>query len=154
MSDGVVFLPSFHVAIKDFSDADRLLMYDAIVRYGLYGEVIDLPPVLRSMFALIKPNIDASQNRHRAAKENGKLGGAPKGNQNARKQPENNQTDNQNSNQTDNQDTDIDSDIDIDSDFECEMDSKGRTQPNQSSPLDWGVSDRRKEEMKRLGVEW
>ena len=72
-------------------------MYDAIMKYGLFGEVIDLPRHLRSNFKLLKPNIDASINRHIASVENGKKGGAPKGNQNASKdrkqpkiQPENN----------------------------------------------------------------
>ena len=100
MADGVVFLPSYYEAIKDLPESDRLQMYDAILRYGLYGELIELPPALRAMLTLIKPNIDASQNRYRSAKENGSKGGAPLGNQNARKkQPENNQTVNQNINQ-------------------------------------------------------
>ncbi len=122
MPNGVVFLPSYHEAIRELPDSDRLIMYDAIAYYGLYGEIIELPPVLKSMFSLIKPNIDASQNRYRAAKENGEKGGAPKGNQNAKKkQPENNQKDNQNNNQ----EKEIDSDKDFDK--EPERDSKGET---------------------------
>ena len=113
MNDGVVFLPSFHEAIKDFPDGDRLQMYDAIICYGLYGEMPNLNPVLRSLFALVKPVIDSSQNRHRAAKENGKKGGRPK---NQRK----NQTENQSKNQTKNQDIDIDTDTDIDTDSKKE----------------------------------
>ena len=108
MAQGVVFLPSFHEAIKDLEDSDRLQMYDAIVRYGLYGEIIELGNIPKAMFSLIKPNIDASQNRYRAAKENGSKGGRPC----------KNQTYNQNRNQRQNQDKDIDFDSDIDSDFE------------------------------------
>ncbi len=78
MASGVVFLPSYHEAIRDLPDAERLSLYDAIVRYGLYGEIIELPPMQKAMFSLIKPTIDSSQNRYRAAKENGSLGGRPK----------------------------------------------------------------------------
>ena len=55
MSDGVVFLPSFHESIKDLPDAERLGAYDAIIRYGLSGEVGDMTPLVKSLFVLIKP---------------------------------------------------------------------------------------------------
>ena len=117
MADGVVFLPSFHEAIKDLPDAERLGVYDAVIRYGLYGEVMEMPPVVKSMFALIKPVIDSSQRRYRAAKENGSKGGRPR----------KNQTENQTINQTGNQekDTDIDSDNDMDFDSEKDADIDG-----------------------------
>ena len=83
MAVGVVVLPSYYEAIKDLPDQERLQMYDAIVRYGLYGEISDLPPVLLSLFTLIKPNIDSSKNRYRARVENGskppKDGSNPRG---------------------------------------------------------------------------
>ena len=123
MADGVVFLPSYYEAIKDLPDESRLQMYDAIVRYGLYGEIMDLSPMFKSMFTLIKPNIDASQNRHRAAKENG--GKPPKEGSNPRGRPRKNQNKNQTENQSENQDKDMDSDIDFD--MESERDSKGET---------------------------
>ena len=135
MSDGVVFLPSFYEAIKDFPDDERLQMYEAIILYGLYQETIEFNnPVLRSLFALVKPVIDSSQNRHRAAKENGKKGGAPKGNQNARKSKENNQRNNQTNNQTNNQDIDIDIDIDLDTDLE----SRKAAKPPRAPVLKYG----------------
>lgn len=115
MASGVVFLPSYHEAIKDLPDEDRLQMYDAIVRYGLYGEAIELSGVAKALFTLIKPNIDSSQNRYRAAKANGEKGGRPAKNQ--RK----NQTENQNQNQTINQDKDMD--MEKDSDYEKERDT-------------------------------
>ena len=107
MADGVVILPSYHEAIKGLPDLDRLNAYDAIVRYGLYGEVLDnMTPTVKMLFTLIKPTIDSSQNRYRASKENGKKGGRPR----------KNQLENQTRNQTGNQDKDTDSDIDSDSD--------------------------------------
>ena len=76
-----------------------------------------MPPVVKSMFALIKPVIDSSQRRYRAAKENGSKGGRPR----------KNQTENQTINQTGNQekDTDIDSDNDMDFDSEKDADIDG-----------------------------
>ena len=41
MIDYFAFFLSYHEAIKDLPDSERLCAYDAIVRYGLYGEVID-----------------------------------------------------------------------------------------------------------------
>lgn len=122
MADGVIFLPSYYEAIKELSDAERLQIFEAIVRYGLYGEVIDLSPIPKAMFALIKPNIDASKNRYRAAKVNGSKGGRPK-----------NQTENQKQNQRSNQDIDKDKDFDKDSDSdndtEIEKEYEGRKEP-------------------------
>ena len=125
MADGVVFLPSFHEAIKDLPDAERLGVYDAVIRYGLYGEIVEMPPVVKAMFALMKPVIDSSQRRYRAAKENGSKGGRPR----------KNQTENQRKNQTGNQDIETEKDIDMDSekdsdyedDLEKDADGEGES---------------------------
>ena len=115
MAEGVVFLPSFHEAIKDLPDNVRLGVYDAVICYGLYGELIEMEPTVKCLFTLMKPNIDASQRRYRTAKANGSKGGRPK----------KNQTENQSENQNDNQDIekDTDSDKDFDSHSEKEMES-------------------------------
>ena len=132
MANGVVFLPSFHEAIQGLDDPDRLQMYDAIVRYGLYGEILDLDPIPKAMFALVKPNIDASQNRYRAAKANGSKGGRPNKNQTE------NQNNNRNRIQRQNHDIDKDSDFDKDSDSEIEVEmekeSEEKEKPN-NDPL-------------------
>ena len=112
MAEGVVFLPSFHEAIKDLPDNVRLGVYDAVVSYGLYGEIVEMEPTVRCLFTLMKPNIDASQRRYRTAKANGSKGG----------RPPKNQTENQRKNQIRNQDTDIDSDKDSDTDMDSESD--------------------------------
>lgn len=127
MADGVVFLPSFHEAIKDLPDKDRLQMYDAIIRYGLYGEILDLSPIPKAMFALVKPNIDASINRYRAAKANGSKGG----------RPNKNQTENQNKNQKQNQDIDKDIDSDKDSDSEKETEIEKEFEEREELTLDY-----------------
>ncbi len=96
MAKGVVFPPSFYEAIKGLEPHERLAEYEAVLEYGLNGRLPNLSPALNGYFLLMQPFIDASQRRYATAVENGKKGGAPKGNQNAAKhmQPENNQTDN------------------------------------------------------------
>ena len=75
---GVVYLASFHEAIRPLQDADRLKVYDAVLDYGIYGDLPEeLPVHLQGYFALMKPNIDNSKNRYMAAVENGKKGGRP-----------------------------------------------------------------------------
>ena len=48
-------------------------------------------PVVDALLTVMKPSMDKANNRYDAAVENGKKGGAPKGNSNAKKQPEFNQ---------------------------------------------------------------
>ncbi|WP_369944083.1 DUF6291 domain-containing protein [Listeria ivanovii subsp. ivanovii] len=102
--------------MKVLPDAERLLLYDSLCEYSLNGiEPNELPPMANSLFILMKPNIDSSNRRYKASVENGKKGGAPKGNQNAKKQPKNNQT----KQPKNKQDYDLDLDYDLDSNFEC-----------------------------------
>lgn len=96
-----------------------------------------MSPLTKSLFTLIKPNIDSSQNRYRAAVENGKTGGRPRKNQTG------NQRDNQRYNQTQNQDKDKDSDSDKDIDFEKEK----AAHTNEKQPVPFVENVRRQEEM-------
>lgn len=93
MADVFVFLPSYYEAIKiQKKQKDRLQLYEAVCEYGINGNMPkNLPENLYSLFILMKPNIDADKKRRKASVENGKKGGAPAGNQNARKQPKDNQ---------------------------------------------------------------
>ena len=128
MTDGVVFLPSFYEAIRNLEDPDRVKVYDAVICYGLYGVIPELPSHLQGYFVLMQPVIDSSQRRYKAAKKNGEKGGAPVGNQNARKkQPKNNQTINQNVNHDLDSDIDIDSDIDSDSEKDTDFNIESET---------------------------
>lgn len=67
-------------------------IYTAIMEYSLYGNETDnLKPVARSIFTLIKPQIDVNNKRF----QNGNKGGRPKPNNNqteTKKEPNNNQT--------------------------------------------------------------
>ena len=86
--ESFVFYRSFYEGIKELPRDIQGEVLTAIMEYGLNGVTTEnQKPITKAMFALIKPQLDANNQRF----ENGKNGGAPKGNQNARKQPKNNQ---------------------------------------------------------------
>ena len=92
MKDGFVFYASWWEAIKNLQREMQGDVLTAIIEYGLYGETTESPkPIASAMLAMVKPQIDANNQRY----ENGKKGGRPKpnNNQNITKQkPNNNQT--------------------------------------------------------------
>lgn len=84
MRESFVFYRSFYKAIKKIKDYKlKSEIYDAICELGLNKNVVELTDdVGQIVMDLIRPQIEANTERY----ENGKKGGAPKGNQNARKQ--------------------------------------------------------------------
>lgn len=69
------FYRSFYEAIRDLPNDIKLEVLTAIAEYGLYGEAPeDMKPFTKSIFTLVKPNIDASLVRY----QNGQKGGRPK----------------------------------------------------------------------------
>ena len=126
MGKAVLIQPSFYEAMKILPDNERLLLYDGICEYSLNGTLpVELPPTANSLFILMKPNIDSSSKKYNASVANGKKDGAPPGNQNARKQPKNNQT----KQPTNKQDLDLEYDLDLDSDLEKETVCKADKPP-------------------------
>lgn len=91
--DSMVFYHSFREAAKNLTKKDQIVFYNIIFDYGFLGiepNSEETSSIVLSLFALIKPQIDKNIQRY----ENGRKGGAPKGNKNAKKQPnltENNQ---------------------------------------------------------------
>ena len=84
MRDSFVFYRSFYDAIKDLPRDVQGEIYTAIMEYSLYGkETENLKPIARSVFTLMKPQIDVNNKRF----ENGKKGGRPK----SRNEPDGNQ---------------------------------------------------------------
>lgn len=87
--EGFIFYRSFFEAVVDLPRDVRGEVLTAIIEYGLNGETnSQLKPIAKGMLTLIKPQIDANQVRYENGCKGGdfgKLGGAPKGNQNARK---------------------------------------------------------------------
>ena len=110
MRNSFVFYRSFNEAMAELSESDQLTLYRAIVGYGLDGQEASFDSsYLRMAWKLIKPQLDANWRRYEngcKGGEFGKLGGAPKGNGNARKttpkQPRNNPKTTPNDNDNDN----------------------------------------------------
>lgn len=79
------FLATYRDAIDVLEEKDQLELYKAITDYGLYmKEPQNASAVVRAVFLVLKPLLDKS----RKNRQNGRKGGAPKGNSNARKTSE------------------------------------------------------------------
>lgn len=75
--DSFIFYRSFYEAIKGLKEKDRVKLYDAICEKSLNDNELTLTGISSSMFILIKPQIEANNQKY----ENGKKGGRPKKNQ-------------------------------------------------------------------------
>lgn len=73
-----LFLESFYEAAAWLDDADKLELYDAIIRYGLYGEEPELSGALRAVFSMCMANIDQNTAKRDRSKAYGAMGGRPK----------------------------------------------------------------------------
>ena len=88
-----VMYDSFLEAMKHLNDAEFRECVLKIRDYALEGvDEESSSPMVNVIMAMAKPNLDSAKRRYMASVENGKkgaeygkLGGAPKGNQNARK---------------------------------------------------------------------
>ena len=81
---GFVFYKSFYDAVKQLQNAeDKCIIYQAICDYSFYDIEPTLEGITAIIWTLIKPQIDANIKK----RNDGKKGGAPKGNSNAKKQP-------------------------------------------------------------------
>lgn len=119
--DTFVFCPSFYQQLCAIKDNEvRLRLYEAVAEYGVLGTVPDFTEIdpmglINGVFAAIKYVIDSAKaNRgtiSNVRSKAGKNGGAPKGNQNARKHPK---TSKNKQNKQNKQDVDVDVDVNID----------------------------------------
>ena len=90
--DSGVIYKSFVDAVQVLDAETQLEAYNAYYAYLFDGkDYCGDNTMVKAIMCMAKPYIDKAQNRYDAACENGKKGGAPKGNSNAKKQPENNQ---------------------------------------------------------------
>ena len=71
MKDSFIVYRSFHLAISELNDKDRLMIYDAIFEFGLNHKEIELKQLPKAMWHLIKPQLEANHRKYL----NGKLGG-------------------------------------------------------------------------------
>lgn len=82
----VTFFVSYFEAMERIeSNEEKLAFITSLLRYAFLGEVPDFDDKLAGMFELLKPNIDKSLKNISVGAINGSKGGAPPGNQNARK---------------------------------------------------------------------
>ena len=77
--DAFVFYKSFHEALEPMEPEQYKRVMVGITNYALNGEEPELSGMEKSIFLLIKPQIDANQKRY----DNGRKGGLrkPNGNQ-------------------------------------------------------------------------
>jgi len=73
MYDYVKIFSGYYEAIQDLEESDRLKIYDAICRFGLYEEEPELSGVSKTIWKIIKPLIEANHKNS----VNGKKGGRP-----------------------------------------------------------------------------
>lgn len=71
MYEGFVFYESFYDALSDLPDDVRVIAYDSICRYALYGEEPDCSGVVKTVFKLVRPQIDANNKRREAGRKGG-----------------------------------------------------------------------------------
>lgn len=77
MRDSCIFYRSFYEAMNGLDSSVKANIYDAIFEYSLNGILIELSGLEKTIFTLIKPQLDANNKRF----ENGKKGGKPKQNE-------------------------------------------------------------------------
>lgn len=82
MRNSFVFYRGWKEAIDELPDREKLAIYEAICNYALDGKIPDFTGLLNALFKSFVPQIDINTKRW----ENGRKGGAPKGNKNAEKQ--------------------------------------------------------------------
>jgi hypothetical protein len=87
--ESFVFYRSFFESISCLTKEQKADCLDAIAKYALDGEVIEMDGIIKALFLSMKPQIDANTRRY----ANGCRGGKPKSNQNETKaEPKSNQT--------------------------------------------------------------
>ena len=84
-----VFNIDWRDVLMDYPAEVRYEVYDAIIEYAASGKLLDLKPLAKMAFSFIKKEMDYNNERYiekvEKNRENGKKGGAPKGNRNAKK---------------------------------------------------------------------
>nr|MCR4669180.1 DUF6291 domain-containing protein [Clostridia bacterium] len=81
------FFVSYYQALNHLSDPkERLAFVDALLEYAFCGVIPEFNDgKLAAMFDLLKPNVDKTIRNIKNGLVNGRKGGAPEGNQNAKK---------------------------------------------------------------------
>jgi hypothetical protein len=80
-----VFYNSFIEALEDMDDADFRACIMALADYGLHGRKGEYKGIVKMYMTQAIPQINTNERKKQIARENGKNGGTPKDNRNARK---------------------------------------------------------------------
>jgi hypothetical protein len=80
-----VFYNSFIEALEDMSDKDFRACILALTNYGLNREKGEYKGIVKMYMTQAIPQLDANERKKEIARINGKQGGAPLNNQNAKK---------------------------------------------------------------------
>ena len=86
--DSFVFYRSFFEAISCLGKEQKADCLDAIAKYALDGEVIEMNGIIKALFLSMKPQIDANTRRY----ANGLKGGRPSNQKETKTKPNDNQT--------------------------------------------------------------
>jgi len=86
--ESFVFYRSFAEAVKNMDKETKADFLDALCAYALDGEETDCEGIVAAFMSLVKPQIDANNQRY----ENGKRGGRPKNQEKTEEEPNKNQT--------------------------------------------------------------
>ena len=89
VNEGMVFYKAFFDGIEMLPDnSTKAQCYRALINYGIYGALPECDDnIVKTLFALAKPLIDANIARYKKSVANGRKRGGQPGNQNARKKP-------------------------------------------------------------------
>ena len=128
---------SFLEAMKHLNDAEFRECVLKIRDYALEGnEEESASPMVNVIMALAKPNLDSAKRRYMASVENGKkgaefgkLGGAPKGNQNARKKQPLKQPLDVDVDDNVNEDEDVDVNVEVDDYTNADVNNDAESTP-------------------------
>ena len=86
---GFVVYHSYRECFEDLSDEEVGILFKAMLSYSETGEMPEMPKTLKIAFRFIKQQMDANKEKYiekcNKRSEAGAKGGAPKGNQNAKK---------------------------------------------------------------------
>jgi hypothetical protein len=77
-SESFVFRGEWMNIISDLPDDIRLEVYDAVIRYGISGETIELKPMAKIAFGFMRMAIDKDKEAYSRRSEAGSRGGRPR----------------------------------------------------------------------------
>jgi len=88
MKNSFVLYTEFREQFSELTDREKGILISAIFEYAETGTVTDMSKVVKMAFISIRQHLDRNGKKYQDCVDNGKKGGAPIGNSNAKKQSE------------------------------------------------------------------